>query len=128
MHKKALKYKDEDAAKQDPFGGPVLDPFTMLTRQMLDDILRREIKGMLRSELNQSDKKGTIISNYALEASFIPYFTIMLKKQMKATIIESVYLLTVGEVVEDIFNRASEQCARDAMQDIVAEAEENAPK
>lgn len=40
MHKKALKYKDDDAANQDPFGGPILDPFTMLTRQMLDDILR----------------------------------------------------------------------------------------
>lgn len=52
----------------------------------------------------------------------------MLKKQMKATIIEAVYMCTVGEVVEDIFNKASEQCARDAMQDVVAEAEANAPK
>ena len=83
---------------------------------------------MLRTELNQSEKKGTIISHYFIEASFIPYFTIMLKKQMKATIIEAVYMCTVGEVVEDIFNKASEQCARDAMQDVVAEAEANAPK
>jgi hypothetical protein len=74
INKKKLGYKDETFMK-DPFAGPIIDPITLLAQRMTDDILRKQIKQMLRYELNKVEKPDTIISHYYVEASFIPYFT-----------------------------------------------------
>ena len=72
MRKKALRYTDEET--QDPLEGPILDPLKMLARSMVDDMLRRHIRSMLREELGSILEKGSLVHGMMIEGSFMPYF------------------------------------------------------
>ena len=49
----------------------------------MDGVLRKEIKGMLQEELSViHPEKETVMKDYLLEASFIPYFNNVLLKDI----------------------------------------------
>jgi len=120
MHKKALSYKDEETHfKDDPLSGPIYDPRTLLAKHMLDEIVRKQIRQMLRSELNQVERKDSIIQSYMIEASFIPYFTVMLRRQIKRVAKEAATMINVGEVLEDLIDSQAEDMLRDIVEEVI---------
>ena len=48
---------------------------------MLDDLLRGELTSLVKDELCQVDK-DTILKDYVIEASFIPYFNNVMMRTM----------------------------------------------
>ena len=40
----------------------------------MDDVMRKEIRQLLKKELNETDRKGSVISDYRLQAQFIPFY------------------------------------------------------
>jgi len=41
---------------------------------MMDDVMRKEIRQLLKKELNETDRKGSVINDYRLQAQFIPFY------------------------------------------------------
>lgn len=67
----------------DPLDGKYLDPLALAANSLMNDVLRKEIRGMLKNELGiVEDKQDTILKDYLLEASFIPYFNNVLLKDI----------------------------------------------
>jgi hypothetical protein len=86
MRKRALKGRPED--DEDAINN-VMDPIGLAARQILDDLLRKQITEVVREEVikpkhNETNSlqtnQRTIMSDYIMEASFINYFTNVLLK------------------------------------------------
>ena len=75
----------------------------MAASQILDDVLRKQIKSTLRQEFLEINQYGSIINQYMIEASFLPYFTnTLLKPLIWESAYETVELVILGEIVDDL--------------------------
>ena len=80
LRQRALK---GGAEPEDPLDGKWLDPLALAAKSVMDGVLRKEIKGMLQEELSVvHPEKETVMKDYLLEASFIPYFNNVLLKDI----------------------------------------------
>ena len=69
----------------------------------MDGVLRKEIKGIVQNELSViAPEKDTVMKDYLLEASFIPYFNnVMLRNMVRETAQDTLETVIIGEILED---------------------------
>ena len=48
----------------------------------MDSVLRQEIRYLLKQELNETQRKGSTINDYRIEAQFIPFYNNKLLKPL----------------------------------------------
>ena len=73
MRNRVLNGKPDEDAGEPLSNSHSLDPIYRAARSILDDFLRAQIKELIREEL-LTDKKGSFLKGYMIEASFISYF------------------------------------------------------
>ena len=81
-------------------------------------MLRGNIRDIIKYEVNNHDKKDSVISNYMLEASFIPYFSGMLRRQVREVALDCVELISIGEVIEAMLYRELDEQVRVILTDV----------
>ena len=105
IRKRAMKGIEDP---EDIFDAKSLDPLAQATKSVMDGVLRKELTGLLKEELTEVGEE-TILKDYVLEASFIPYFNnVLLKQMVEETANESLEMILVGEVVEDMVDKVTE--------------------
>lgn len=69
----------------------------------MDGVLRKEIKSIVQTELSViAPEKDTVMKDYLLEASFIPYFNnVMLRNMVRETAQDTLETVIIGEILED---------------------------
>ena len=86
-----------------------MDPLSRAGKQVLDDYIRRVIRGMLKEELNYQPnnvKQSSVINDYMMQASFIPYFNNkMIKPLVRGVAMEAMEDVAIGEVVSDMLDK-----------------------
>lgn len=90
----------------------------------MNDVLRKEIKGMLQNELNVvDDNKDTVMKDYLLEASFIPYFNnVLLKDVVRETAQETINDILMGEILEDWVEIETEELTYQVVEESLMQA------
>ena len=72
----------------------------------MDDLIRGEIRGLLKTEIcsyGHFGGQGTLINDYVVEASFQPYFTNrLLRPQVRAVARDALADCLLGELLEDM--------------------------
>lgn len=107
----------------DPFESSLrrFDPVTLAARNMLDKIVREETTKLVKNEITHVDK-DTIIKDYMLEASFIPYFNnVMMKNMLRWLVNDTVNDLLLGEAVEDIVESQADNIIYEVCADTLEE-------
>ena len=85
---------------------------------LLDELMRGQLRTIIRDEINDHDNQESIITNYMMEASFIPYFSGMLRRQVRYVVLDSIELITIGEVIENILFRELDDQVRHVLTDV----------
>jgi hypothetical protein len=80
-----------------------LDPLALAAKSVMDGVLRKEIKGIVQNELSViAPENVTVMKDYLLEASFIPYFNnVMLRNMVRETAQDTLETVIIGEILED---------------------------
>ena len=93
---------------EDIFDAKTDDPLALATKSVIDNVLRKEMRTLLKEELTHVGEE-TILKDYVLEASFIPYFNnVLLRQMVEETASESIEMILIGEVVEDMGEKVTE--------------------
>jgi len=104
MRLRALKPGQEDEA-DDPLEN-LLDPLSRASKQVMDDLIRGQIRGLLKHEIcsyGRPGTQGTLMDQYLVEASFQPYFTNhLLRPQVRAVARDALADCLLGELLEDM--------------------------
>lgn len=58
------------------------DPVSRMGRQLIDNLLRKELRSFISEELIEMTSKNTVGNQYYLEAFFIPFFNKSLLKPL----------------------------------------------
>ena len=60
INKKAVRYYGVDPVSgktlEDPLEGPIIDPITLMGSSMLDELLRGQLREIIRDEINNHDR------------------------------------------------------------------------
>ena len=110
----------------DPFESSVrrFDPVTLAARNMLDKIVKEETTKLVKHEITHVDK-DTVMKDYLMEASFIPYFNnVMLRNVMRHVANETINELLLGEAVEDIVESQADNMIYEVCVDTLKEERE----
>lgn len=71
---RALEFQPNSLEDNDPIDF-VMDPLGRVSRHILDQFLRKELRSFIQEEVTEMTGKGTVGNDYLVEAFFIPFFS-----------------------------------------------------
>lgn len=116
MRERTLMIKG-NPSQEDEVLSNTLDPINRVARQILDDLIRDQYRTVLREEVLNEQKQGSLMSDYMLEASFIPYFNNrILAPFVRQIAVEAIFEVSAGEIVEELVEAQVKASTKDVIE------------
>jgi hypothetical protein len=113
IQRKAIGYR----SAADPLDTPLLTAESLIARQLLEELVLKFVRQTVREELGGADKHGTIANAYRVEAASRVLFSKMINKIIAQEVKETVILVNIGEVIEDMVHQVAEDELRGAVEE-----------